>query len=169
LKAHLQSADEALRRNDPVKACGELRMAQQLAPDDAAIAARISEMQNQAISALADKYVEQARYEERHGHDEAASRNYAQAALALPSAEVWESAARSALKAKVDLRFAAEAAKKGLELSPRRTRLRLLLVEIYLEGNLVASAAAELDRAAQLAPTDGAVRQMRQRLERRSS
>lgn len=166
LKAHLQAAQEALERNDPVSACNSLRIAQQLAPDDTALAAHLNAVQGQANSVLAERFSEQARYEERHQSYEAASRNFARAAAARPSLELWESAARCALRAKSDLRLAAEMAKKAIEASPNRADLHALLAEIYLEAQLSASAAAELERAARLAPKDDSIRELRRRLER---
>jgi curved DNA-binding protein CbpA len=166
LKVHLQAAQEALDRNDPVSACNSLRIAQQLAPDDAALGAHLNAVQGQANSVLAERLLEQARYEERHESYEAASRNYARAAEVRPTLELWENAARCALRAKFDLRMAAEMAKKAIELNPQRADLHALLAEIYLEAQLSASAAAELERAARLAPKDDSIRELRRRLER---
>jgi len=166
LKSHLQAAKDALSRNDPVTACNELRFAQRLAPDDNSIALHLSEVQVQANSVLADRYLEQARYEERHGRLETASRNYSLAAQARPNANLWELAARCALGAKTDLRSAAEMAKKALEFDPERASLHALLAEVYIEAQLNASAAVELERAARLAPNDDSIRELRRRLER---
>jgi curved DNA-binding protein CbpA len=166
LKSHLQAAKDALSRNDPVTACNELRIAQRLAPDDNSIALHLSEVQVQANSVLVDRYLEQARYEERHGRLETASRNYSLAAQARPNADLWERAARCALGAKTDLRSAAEMAKKALEFDPERVSLHALLAEVYIEAQLNASAAVELERAARLAPNDDSIRELRRRLER---
>lgn len=166
LKLHLQAAQDALARNDPVSACNSLRIAQQLAPDDAGLRAHLDAVQEQANAVLVERFLEQARYEERHQSYQAASRNYARAAEAKPSAELWESAARCSLRAKADLRGAAEMAKRAIELSPQRANLHMLLAEIYLEAQLGASAAAELDRAARLSPKDDSIRELRRRLER---
>jgi tetratricopeptide (TPR) repeat protein len=165
LKAHLQAAREALAQKDPVAACDALRIAQRLAPDDTSIAAHLAEVQGQANSVLADRYLEQAKYEEEHGRLTAASRNFAHAAQARPNADLWERAARCALGAKTDLRSAAEMAKKAIEIAPGRAILHSLLAEIYLEAQLNASAAAELERAARLAPNDISIRELRRRLE----
>ncbi len=166
LRSHLQTAKDALEKNDPVSACDALRIAQRLAPDDTSIANHLAEVQVQANSVLADRYLEQAKYEEEHGRLDAASRNFAHAAQARPSAELWERAARCGLCAKSDLRAAAEMAKKALEVGPERATSHALLAEIYLEAELNASAAAELDRAARLAPNDDSIRELRRRLER---
>lgn len=166
LKAHLQAAMDALGQNDPVSACDALRIAQRLAPDDTSIATHLAEVQLQANSVLADQYLEQAKYEEEHGHLAEASRNFAHAAQSRPSADLWERAARCALQGKTDLRSAAEMAKKAIEIAPGRALLHALLAEIYLEAQLNASASAELDRAARLAPNDDNIRELRRRLER---
>ena len=166
LKSHLQTAKQALDRNDPVAAFESLRIAQQLAPDDAAIAAHLEAVQGQANSVLAERYLEQAQYEERYGRQESASRNYAHAAEARPSADLWEKAARCVFLAKTDMRSAVEMARKAIELAPERADLHTLLAEIYLEAQLNASAAAELERAARLAPKDNSIRELRRRLER---
>ena len=166
LKSHLQTAMDALAKNDPVPACDALRIAQRLAPDDASIASHLAEVQVQANAVLADRYLEQAKYEEEHGRLDAASRNFSHAAQARPSADLWERAARCGLQAKSDLRAAAEMAKKALEMGPARATLHALLAEIYLEAQLNASAAAELERAARLAPNDDSIRELRRRLER---
>ena len=166
LKIQLQVAKESLAKNDPVSACDALRIAQKLAPDDQAIAAHLQEVQAHASAALAARYLEQAKYEEEHGRLDIASRNYAHAARANPNAELWEKAARCSHMAKQDLRAAAELAKKALELAPERVNLRTLLAEIYLDAQLSASAAAELERAARLSPNDDTIRVLRRRLER---
>ena len=166
LKSHLQAATDALAKNDPVSACDALRIAQRLAPDDTSIAAHLAEVQLQANSVLADRYLEQAKYEEEHGRLATACRNFAHAAQARPSAELWERAARCALQDKTDLRSAAEMAKKALEIAPGGAPLHALLAEIYLEAQLFASASAELDRASRLMPNDDSIRELRRRLER---
>ena len=166
LKSHLQTAQDAMTRNDPIAACQALKLAQQLAPEDVAIAGHLAAVQGQANTVLADRLLEQAKYEERHEHFVAASRNYAHAATTRPTAELWEKAARCALQAKADLRFAAEMTKNAIELSSPRADLHVLLAEIYLEARLLASALAELDRAARLAPNDGSIRNLRRRLDR---
>jgi len=166
LSTHLQAAQEALDRNDPVSACNSLRIAQQLAPDDAAIRTHFDAVQGQANSVLAERFLEQAKYEERHESYEAASRNYARAAESQPSVELWERAARCSLKGKSDLRMAAEMARKAIEKCPQRADLHTLLAEGYLEAQLNASAAAELERAARLDPKDDSIRELRRRLER---
>ena len=77
LKSHMQTAKDALEKNDPVSACDALRIAQRLAPDDKSIANHLAEVQVQANSVLADRYLEQAKYEEEHGRLDTASRNFA--------------------------------------------------------------------------------------------
>ena len=166
LSAHLQAAQEALNRNDPVSACNSLRIAQQLAPDDTAIRTHFDAVQGQANSVLAVRFLEQAKYEERHESYEAASRNYARAAESQPSVELWERAARCGLKGKSDLRMVAEMTRKAIEKCPQRADLHTLLAEVYLEAQLNASAAAELERAARLDPKDDSIRELRRRLER---
>jgi tetratricopeptide (TPR) repeat protein len=166
LSSHLQAAQDAMARNDPVAACSSLRIAQQLAPDDATIRAQFDQIQGRANTALVERLLEQAQYEERHGNFDAASRSFARAADTRPIAELWESAARCALRAKSDLRFAAESAKKAIELRPDSAELHTLLAEIYIEAQLSASASAELERAARLSPKDDSIRELRRRLER---
>ena len=166
LKSHLQAATDALKKNDPVSACDALRIAQRLAPDDTSIASHLAEVQVQANSVLADRYLEQAKYEEEHGRLAAACRNFAHAAQARPSSELWERAARCSLQDRTDLRSAAEMAKKALEINPDRAQLHTLLAEIYLEAQHFASASAELDRASRLTPNDDSIRELRRRLER---
>jgi curved DNA-binding protein CbpA len=166
LRTHLQAATDALAKNDPVSACDALRIAQRLAPDDTSIATHLAEVQVQANSVLADRYLEQAKYEEEHGRLAAACRNFAHAAQARPSAELWGRAARCALMDKTDLRAAAEMAKKALEIAPDRAPLHALLAEIYLDAQLFASASAELDRASRLTPNDDNIRELRRRLDR---
>ncbi len=169
LKGHIQSAKDALTKNDPVSACDALRIAQRLAPDDAAIASHLAEVQAQANFVLAERYMEQAKYEEEHGRLDVASRNFSHAAQVRPSAELWERAARCGLKAKLDLRAAAEMAKKAIEIAPERASTHALLAEIYAEAQLNASAVAELERAARLAPNDDSIRELRRRLGRNST
>ena len=165
LKMHLQAAQEALDRNDPVSACNSLRIAQQLAPDDAALRTHLDAVQGQANSVLAERFLEQAKYEERHENYGPASCNYARAAAARPSVELWVSAARCGLKGKFDLRMAAEMTRNAIEQCPQRADLHTLLAEIYLEAQLSASAAAEIERAARLDPKDDSIRELRRRLE----
>lgn len=164
LETHLAAADSALAANDPVSAANSLRLAQSLAPNDPHIAERLARAQSLAAQALSDTYLHQAEYEEKSGRFEFAARSYDRAAQGKPSAEVWEAAARCAFNAGVDMRAAAEYARRSVAMNSERPTSHLLLGQIFLAAQMRSSAIAELERARRLDPNNDTVLNLLKRI-----
>jgi tetratricopeptide (TPR) repeat protein len=122
--------------------------------EDPALLAEAQALEEQAAVALADTYLNRARYEESNGRPEDAARSYSRAALGKPSPEVFQKAAECYLKAGTELRQAAEMARKSVGLAPDRVELRLTLARVYEAAGMRQSAVAELERCAQMSPNN---------------
>lgn len=168
LSTLVTEADEALSQGDPVRAANALRTAQSIAPQDPAIAERLTQAQQQAAVALSDTYLKQGEYEEKSGRWEAAARSYERAARGKPSAIAWESAARCLLEAQGDMRAAGEFMRKAMAAEPGRPTSHLLLGRIFMAARMRSSAIAELERARSLDPNNDTVASLLKRLERES-
>ncbi len=166
MRNHLDAADEALKRNDPIRAVQSLRIAGSMSPDDPGLKRRLVEVQELAEGALADTYQRQGEYEEKNGRPEEASRSYERAARAHNTAELWERAARCSLAAGTDLRLAGELVKKALALEPERASSHLLIGRVFVAANKPASAVTSLERAHRLAPEDVTILDLLSRVRR---
>jgi curved DNA-binding protein CbpA len=166
IRRYVDAAERSLQDKDPVSAANALRIAASLAPDDAALAARLAELEQHASAELAATYIEQAQYEERSKRWAEAAHSYEKAAYGKPSSRLFERAAYCLLEAGGDLRRAAEHAKKGLELSPDDLASRLTLARVFMASKMRSSAQAELERAATLAPNDDNVKDLLRRIKR---
>jgi curved DNA-binding protein CbpA len=166
VRHYVEASEQALRENDAVSAANALRIAASLAPDDAALATRLHDLERRVGAELAQAYTEQAHYEERSGHFAEAARSYEKAAYGKPSARLFERAAYCLLQTGGDLRRAAEHAKKAIELAADDPASRVTLARVFLAGNMRQSAQAELERAATLAPNDDNVKDLIRRLKR---
>jgi curved DNA-binding protein CbpA len=164
LQTALAKADAATSANDPAAAANALRMAQALAPNDPAIAERLSRTQDLAAASLSDTYLRQAEYEEKSGRFEAASRSFERAARGKPSALLWESAARCALECGHDLKKAAEFARLSIAIDPERAASHFILGRVFLTAGMRSSAIAELERARRLDPNNDTVGNLLERI-----
>jgi curved DNA-binding protein CbpA len=164
-RKYAQRADEALAAGDAVAAANALRVAAGLAPADGELQARSTEATSKADSLLGDTYTNQAQYEERHGQWAEAARSWTKASRGRPNdANTHERAANAIVKAGGDLHEARRLARRACELSPTAAQNRVTLAAVYEAAGHELSARRELEAAAQLAPQDGTIRAMLDKL-----
>ena len=164
---YLSNARLSLTNKDPISAANALRIAANLVPENAELAARLLEAQTQAEAQLSSHYLAQAQYEEREGRLAEAARSYARATLGSPDVRTFERAAYCALMAEGgDLRLASEHARRAVALGPDDVQARVTLARIYVMAGMKQSGLAEFERAATLAPKDDTIRDWIKRLKR---
>lgn len=162
-------ADAALGSGNLIDAVNALRIAVSLAPDHVALKGRLADLERDAARELSDRYLEQARYEEREKRWQDAARSYARAAAGKPNARVSERLANALLMAEGDVRRAIEHARAAVLEAPNDARCRVTLARCYLAGKMRESALGELERAATLAPGDDSIRDQIRRIKRGES
>ena len=155
IKKYVDAAQRAQEQGDPAAAANAYQLALQLSPEDPDLVRAHAQAQASATSLLADSYLQQARYEERAERWREAARSYTRAADGmLEDADVQAKAAETMLKANLDMRTAAEYAKRATGLSPKNPNYHVILGKIYLAAGLLLNGRRELELAAELAPND---------------
>ncbi len=155
IKKYVDAARKAQEQGDPAAAANAFQLALQLSPEDPELVRAHEQAQASATSLLADSYLQQARYEERAERWREAARSYTRAADGmLEDAEVQSKAAETMLKANLDMRKAAEYAKRATGLSPKNPNYHVILGKIYLAAGLMLNGRREIELAAELAPND---------------
>lgn len=163
LKRYLDGATEAMQRGDPAAAANSYRLAMQMAPDDEEIKRAYEDADQAATVMLADGYLRQGEYEERAERWREAARSYSRAADGMPNrADVQNKAAHAMLRADLDLRKAADYAKRATGLEPNKAEFHLNLGQIYLAVGLALNAKREIELAAELAPEDAKIARLLQ-------
>jgi curved DNA-binding protein CbpA len=160
---YVTAADASEQAGDLVSATNALRIATSLAPADAAMKARLTELEMRAATGLADSYLEQAQYEEREGRFKEAAKSYQRALRGKPIPKLMDRVATCLLMAKGDLKEAADFGKRAVQGAPDDASFRVTLAKIYLEASMKQSAVSELERAQQLAPKDDTIRDLLKR------
>jgi curved DNA-binding protein CbpA len=166
VRRYVKQAEEALAANSFIAATNALRIAVSLSPEDIPLADQLDRVERQASAAFADRYLEQARYDERRGHLAEAAHTYEKVLRGRPSAYVYERAAHCLVESGGDLKKANDLARKAVELSPNETAYRITLARIYAKAGMEASATSELERARTLDPSDDTVKDWLKRLKR---
>ncbi|HET9934198.1 MAG TPA: tetratricopeptide repeat protein, partial [Polyangiaceae bacterium] len=151
---YLGRAESSMGEAKVVEAVNALRIAVSLAPDDPVLRRRLEDLQAEANKQLADRYLEQAEYEEREKRWADAARSYSRALAGKPSSRLHERVAFCLLAAQGDVKSAVEHARKAVALVPNDPQIRITLARAYLAAGMRESGIAELERAAALAPTD---------------
>lgn len=168
LAKYLNMAAASVAQGDWSQAVSSMKLAVQAAPDDPAVIARQAEVQQQADRALAPRFLEQARYEEKDGHPERAARSYERAAQGKNSAELFEKAARCLLKlghlSDVDKRKVVELARKSVTLDNRTADYRVTLARAYDVAGMRTSAQGEVRRALELEPNNKDAKELQKAL-----
>jgi tetratricopeptide (TPR) repeat protein len=143
-------------------------VAAQAAPDDLVVQKRMAEVITLADRALAPKFLEQARYEEKDGQFDRAARSYERAARGKESAELFDKAAqcllRSAYRAEDDKRKLVELARKCVTLDNRCADYRLTLARAYDVAGMRTSAQGEVRRALELEPDNKHAKELQKAL-----
>jgi curved DNA-binding protein CbpA len=163
---YITRSEEALQNKKLVEAVNALRIAASLAPDDRELRQRLEDLQMEASRELADRYLEQAAYEEREHHWPEAARSYARALAGKPTARLHERLAFCLLAANGDLKQAVEHARKAVMGAPNDAKFRVTLARTYLAANMRESAIGELERASVLSPSDDTIKEMLRRTRR---
>lgn len=166
IERYVTNAHQALAGGDAVGAANALRIAVQLAPDDARIAELLEAAQRKAEVETADSYLEQAAYEEKQSRWADAARSYERAARGKPSGRTLERAVHCLLAADGDSRKAVELGRQAVALAPDGVAQRVVLARAYLAAGLRQSAQGEFERAATLAPNDDTIKDWLKRLRR---
>jgi tetratricopeptide (TPR) repeat protein len=163
---YVARADAALAERKLVDAVNALRIAVSLAPEDVELRQRLEDLQVAASKELADRYLEQAQYEEREQHWTEAARSYARAATGKASAKNHERIAHCLLMAHGDVKQAVDQARRAVLMAPNEARFRQTLARAFVAANMRESALGELERAAALAPSDDSIREQLRRARR---
>jgi len=166
LKRYVDQANESMKSKDLVSAMNSLRIALSLAPDDQELAARFATVEKQASAGLADKYIEQARYEAGRGEYAAAAAAYERAVRGRPSAQLHERVAHCLLEARGDPKTASDHARKAVEMAPSEVAYRITLARVYGRAGMEQSALGELERARTLDPSDDTIKDWIKRVKR---
>jgi tetratricopeptide (TPR) repeat protein len=166
IERYVTTADEAMAGGNTVSALNALRIAAGLAPGDAALKQRLSALEGQIATSMADSYLEQARYESTQGHHLEAAQSYMRAARGKPNPDVLQSAAECYLKAGTELRQASEVARQAVGMAPERVDLRLTLAKIYEAAGMKQSVVGELQRVLEMSPGSAKVKEWLKRIER---
>ncbi|HEY2407016.1 MAG TPA: DnaJ domain-containing protein [Polyangiaceae bacterium] len=168
LDRYLVLAATAAEKKDWVATANALRLACALQPGDTALATRLAELDQKAVSSLWQEYLERARYEEGEGQYLRAAHSYERAAAGHRDARLFERAAACLLAAGRDIRRACEHARTAVQLAPDNVKCRLTLARCFLGANMHDSALAELERAQSLAPKDKSIKDLIRQVERSS-
>jgi tetratricopeptide (TPR) repeat protein len=164
-KKYVTNAEAALAAGDPVAATNAFRVAMTLTPDDADLARRAMEAQSQSDAILAETYTKQAGYEEKNGRWSDAARSWARVCKGRPEdGPAHERGANALVQAGGDLHEASRLAQRACALVPSSAAFRATLANVYLAAGLMRNARRELETAAQLAPHDGTIQAMLERL-----
>lgn len=150
---YVQSAEDALAKNDLVAAATSLSIASKFAPEDLELANRAREVKVRADTTLCESYLKQAQYEEKQRHWNEASRSWLKVAKIKDDALSHERAANALLRSDdPDLREAAEHAKRAISLVPSDVNNHVTLIEIYIVAGLATSAKRAAEAAYTLDP-----------------
>ena len=166
VQRYVEAANQAVAENNFVSAANALRIAVSLTPEDGALVKRLEDFDQRSATELADKYLEQAKYEESNGKLLEAARSYERAAKGKPTGETYERAASCYLAPKGDLKKAVELGKKAVLLSPNDGKIRFTLARIYAQAGMKQSATAEIERASALSPGDDTIKDWLKRIKR---
>lgn len=149
----LADAQHASQQKDLAAAVKHYRLAMALAPDREDIAAVHEQLARELAASLAEKYEQQAKYEEKHQKWGSAAVSWAKVVEGRPDdVRALRSAASALLEAKGDLHQARKLAQRAVELAPDDVSARLTLGRIFHAAGLSLNARRELEVVRQLDP-----------------
>jgi curved DNA-binding protein CbpA len=164
VRKHLTEAVKASDDNDMEAAARSLALLEALEWDRPELRKIYDEVERKVAVALADTYIQQARYETRQQKWKQATRSWLKVCLGRPNdAESHRSAAETILLGHGDLRKARDLAQKAVELAPRDALSRRLLGHVYLEAKMYNNARRELEISVSLNGLDESSRQLLRR------
>ncbi len=153
---YVEQAEAAKASGDWASAVGALRLAVELDPEKPQLRQMLERFQDEADRALAPKFAEQARYEEKEGLYDRAARSYERAARGKQSPELFHTGAKCLLKLgnlpDFEARKAVELARQAVGLDNQQPDYRVTLARAYDVAGMRTSAVGELRRALEIAP-----------------
>lgn len=161
---YIEMAERAERDCHWGSALNALKLAASMDPEDQALRVCIEETQDRADRALADKFLEQAVYEEKDGHYERAARSYERAARGKRTAEYFWKSSLCLQKAGSNARKAVEMARMAVQLDPTKARYHSTLASAFSKVGMTTSALAEATRALEIDPEDADALRLRKAL-----
>lgn len=159
-------ADQALASKNLLSAANALRLAVSLSPDDKALADKFATVERDAAATLAERYVEQAQYDEQRSHWAEAAQSYERVIKGRPTAQIYERAAHCLVEARSDMKKAVDFGRKAVEMAPKSTTHRITLARAFARAGMTQSALAELERARAQDPGNDSVKEWINRVKR---
>jgi curved DNA-binding protein CbpA len=160
LERYVLAAKVAIERKDLAAAANAYRLAVGLAPEDAELKQKLTEVQQQAATELTEGFLKQAEYEASQGRWAEAALSYANVCPGRPDdPRPHERVAFCTLKTGQNARRAIDYARRAVRLAPQSAEYRLTLARAYMTAGLEASARVEMERAAEFAPNDARMRE----------
>lgn len=164
----LLKSSTAQKSGDWSAAVAALRMALELRPDDGSLQRQLSSVQDEADRALAPRFLEQAKYEEKQSQWARAARSYERAARGKDSAALFNKAADCLLHLEIlnpaEKRMVVELARNAVTRDLQRVVYRLTLAQAYGAAGMKTSALGELARALELEPENQQARLLQKSL-----
>ena len=152
----LAKSEVARSAGDWSSAVAGVKMAAELSPDDLNIQRRLTSIQSEADRALAPRFLEQAKYEEKEGQFARAARSYERAAMGKDSATLFNKGAECLLRLSIlsdgEKRILVEFARNAVTRDQQRAQYRVTLARAYDVAGMKTSALGELKRALELEP-----------------
>jgi curved DNA-binding protein CbpA len=158
VQRYLSAAEQALAEKNSVSAATNFRIALSFAPENPTIAQQLKQAESQAAAELADSFLAQAQYEERHGQYAEAAKAYERACAGIPSPALFERLAFCLVESGGDARKALDYAKRAVLRAPEQIAYRVTLGRALLHAGMRQSALGELERAVQLCPSDPTIK-----------
>jgi tetratricopeptide (TPR) repeat protein len=168
LDRQLAAADAARGAGDWSAAVRAMEEAIECAPEDPDVIKKLAAFRAEADRALAPKFLEQAKQEEKSGRYDLAARSYERAAKGKASAELFERAAQCLLRSgnlnDESQRKLIDLARKSVTLDNGKAGYRLTLARAYDRAAMRTSALGELKRALELEPNSQDAKELQKSL-----
>jgi curved DNA-binding protein CbpA len=159
-------AEQSLASKNLLSAANALRLAVSLSPDDKALAERFATVERDAAATLAERYLEQAQYDEQRSHWAEAAQSYERVLKGRPTAQIYERTAHCLVEARSDMKKAVELGRKAVEMAPKSTTHRITLARAFARAGMTQSALGELERARAQDPGNDSVKEWINRVKR---
>jgi curved DNA-binding protein CbpA len=157
----MAQARAAFERGDLAESVQHIARALALDPERHDIHAEYERLSRLLAHKLADDYLEQAKFEMKHGKWASAALSWSKVCEGRPEdGPAHRAAAFALLKAGGDMRGAQKYAQRAVLLAPTDIDARILLAQIYLTVGLKLNAKRELDAAAKLDPENEMVKNL---------
>jgi Flp pilus assembly protein TadD len=163
----VRASQAALDRGDLSEATQQAARAASLAPERPELKMQHGKLSAQLSEKLANTYIEQAKFEMKHGKWASAALTWTKVCEGRPNdGPAHRHAAMTLLKAGGDMRGAQRYAQRAVFLAPNDIEARCLLAQICLTVGLKLNARRELEAAAKLDPANEMVKNLLADLEK---